>query len=321
MICVNKTAKQILCLLLIIAVFLIFNLCIYQVFTKRCIDKTSDEMRAKSVEVSQYLPFIEESSVVKLDTDLELSGDLPVLDGAAALYPLYAGFVNAVYPEKSCLYDGEGFTEESAIQMNNTREAYKNVVNGKIDIAFCAGPSDEQLEYAKSHGVELEFTPIGSEAFVFVVNSQNPVEDLTVDKIQGIYSGKYTNWSQLGGENRLISALQRNEGSGSQTAMQSFMGDIPIKRDYNSFLGSSIGFSFRYYVEGIAPDSGVKILSLNGVPPTVENIQKGTYPIVNHFYAVYRKDNSNSNLPILINWILSDEGQSIVERTGYTSFL
>lgn len=82
-------------------------------------------------------------------------------------------------------------------------------------------------------------------------------------------------------------------------------------------MGRAIGFSFRYYVSGIVDNGGVKMLSVNGVYPDKENISSGKYPITVDFYAVYRKDNSNPNIDSMIEWILSDEGQQIVEKSGY----
>ena len=61
----------------------------------------------------------------------------------------------------------------------------------------------------------------------------------------------------------------------------------------------------------------VKMLSLNGVYPNAENIRNGTYPIIAEFYAIYRADNQNENIPILIDWFLSEEGQTIIEKSGY----
>ncbi len=313
----KKLHKQILMIIGLISVFILFDLLIYNVFTKRVISDYSDGMKAKSIELDKYLPFDENSEAVLIESETKLIGDLPVIDGAAALYPLCSSFVHALYPEASVEFDGENFTKDSKLQFTNTRGAYKNVVDGVADVIICAKPSEEQLAYAKEKGVELKLVPIGKEAFVFLVNAENPVSDLTEEQIRGIYSGEYTNWKQLGGENKLISALQRNEGSGSQTAMINFMEGTEIKRDYDTFLGSAIGFSFRFYVEGIVEDGGVKMLSVNGIYPNKENIKTESYPIVNEIYAVYREDNDNANIPILINWILSDEGQQIIEDTGY----
>lgn len=314
----RKELKKQLCIIILsVLLFAILDFSIYHTFTRRVIPDTSTEMQAKSVEVSEYLPFHENSKIVKMRSELTLTGDLPVLDGAAALYPVFSAFVNAVYPENSCIFQDGNFASASCLQMNNTRGAYQGVVDGTVDLVFCAAPSDDQLNYAKEKGVELELVPVGREAFVFLVNKNNPVSDLTISQVQGIYSGIYQNWSELGGERKRIAALQRNEGSGSQTALKSFMKGKELKMDHDTFLGSAIGFSFRYYVEGIVSAGNVKMLSLNGVYPNKENIRNGSYPISNYFYAVYRKDNDNANIPVLLKWILSEEGQRIIEESGY----
>lgn len=314
----KKLRNQIFIIAVLVLTFVIFDLGIYNVFTKRCINDYSESLQAKSVELDEYLPFDENSKIVKLNSEFKLTENLPVVDGAAALYPVFSAFVNAVYPETSCSFDGKNFTADSALQYTNTRGAYKAVVDGTADIVFCASPSDAQLAYAKEKGVELEFVPIGCDAFVFIVNKENSVDNLTAEQVRGIYSGKYKNWSQVGGENTLIAPLQRNEGSGSQTAMLSFMNGEKIKVS-NSVFGKAIGFSFRYYVEGIVEDGNIKMLSLNGVYPNAENIRSKAYPVVGEFYAVYRKDNKNENIPRFIDWMLSEEGQKIVEESGYVS--
>lgn len=313
-----KIAKQISALLLIAALFAAFDITVYNVFTRRYINHTSEGMQAKSVELDKYLPFEDDSEVVKIEASLALDGDLPVLDGAAALYPVFSAFVNAVYPENSVSFDGESFTHESALQFSNTRGAYKSVADGTVDIIFCAKPSAEQLAYAEEKGVELELIPIGCEAFVFLVNKNNPVDGLTSEQVRKIYSGEITRWSEVGGNSSLIDALQRNEGSGSQTGMLSFMGDTVMKRNPMGFMGSAIGYSYRYYVEGIVENGGVKMLSLDGVYPDKENVANGSYPIIGNLYAVYDKSNPNPNIPVLIDWILSEEGQRIVEESGYS---
>lgn len=313
----KKIHKQLLSLGLVATLFVGFDIGVYQLFTKRCMTDESQIMQAKSVDLDKYLPFEEVSEIVKVKSAFQLSEDLPIIDSAAALYPISSAFVNAVYPEDSCKFDGTGFLPESKLQMNNTPGAYKGVVDGTVDIILCAKPSKEQLAYAAENGVNLVQVPIGNEAFVFLVNKNNPVESLTVDEIKGIFSGKYSNWSELGGANKPIGALQRNTGSGSQTAMLSFMGDVPMKKDYDTFMASNIGFSFRYYVSGIVENSKVKMLALNGVYPNKENVANGTYPIVSNFFAIYREDNTNPNVKAFIDWMLSEEGQMIIEETGY----
>lgn len=317
-----KVFRQMVSLVLLAALFLCFDITIYENITKKYINYSSEGMQAKSVELDEYLPFDENSQIARVDSSLKpdslkLEEELPVIDGAAALYPVFSAFVGATYPEESVSFDGTDFLPGSALRFSNTRGAYKAIVDGDADIVFCAKPSEEQLAYAQEKGVELKLVPIGCEAFVFIVNSDNPVDGLTVDEIRGIYSGKYTRWSQVGGDDSRIDALQRNEGSGSQTAMLSFMGGEEMKRDPLGFTGRAIGYSFRFYVSGIVENGGVKMLALNGVYPDENSIADGSYPIVSNFFAVCRADDENPNIGLLLDWILSDEGQRIIKESGY----
>lgn len=320
--------KQLLIIFVVIAVFAAFNLSIYLLLTQRLSNNFSDTSQAKMVDVEKYLPYEEESDLVRIDSSLKLTENLPVLDGAAALLPVYAAFVDNVYPEWSVTYEGgafsddnyygENFAKDSKMQYQNTVRGYQAIVDGTTDILFCAAPSAEQEQYAKEQGVELVYVPVGKEAFVFFVNENNPVDDLSVWQIRDIYAGEYKNWEELGGADRVINPVTRLAGSGSQSAMDAFMGEQKIARKSPfAITGASIGFSFRYYMDGMVGNEAVKMLSLNGVYPSTENIKNGSYPIVTEFYAIYRKDNENENIQILIDWILSEEGQEIIERTGY----
>ena len=324
----SKTPKQILAIVLIVGVFALFNLSMYMLLTSRLSNNFSGANQAKMIDVGKYLPHQPESELARIESTLKLEGDLPVLDGAAALVPVYASIIDNVYPKGSVTFEGgefsddnfygENFAPDSKMQYKNTVRGYQAIVDGTTDILFCAAPSDEQKQYAQEKGVELVYVPIGLEGFVFFVNENNPIDNLTADEIRGIYAGEYINWSQLGGANRVINPVSRLKGSGSQSAMDSFMGDAKIApKSPLAITGASIGFSFRYYMDGIVGNKSVKMLSLNGVSPSAENIQNGSYPIIAKFYAIYRADNDNENVQKLIDWILSYEGQEIIEKTGY----
>ena len=278
----------------------------------------------------EYLPFEEESKIVKLDKEasLQLDEKLPVVDGAAAVFPVYSAFVNAVYyPTSVTLGDG-------IFEYNNTSLGYRKLAQKETDIFFGAYPSEEQIAYAKEQGTEFEFTEIGTEAFVFFVHKDNPIDNLTTEQIQDIYSGKITNWKDVGGADEKIVAFQRNEGSGSQSMLKRFMGDKEImdapSEQVNDLMSgiidvvskyqnktSSIGFSFRYYLEGIIKNPDIKMLSIDGNKPSVESIKDGSYPITTPLYAVTWKDNPKENVKLLLDWVLSSEGQEIIEKTGY----
>lgn len=311
------TGRKIAAIALLIGVFAGFDLSVYNLFTKRCIDTSGEEMQKYSVELHRYMPFDSSSEAVRVDTDMKLEGDLPVLDGAAALYPVFSGIVNSVYPGDSVRFENGSFTADSALHFTNTQGAYKAVADGDADIIFCAKPNDAQLGYAEEKGAALEMVPIGREAFVFIVNKENPVDGLTTEQVRDIFSGDITVWSEVGGEALPIEALSRNEGSGSQSTMEKFMAGRKQKSSPWGAFGRSIGYSFRYYVDNMVGNGGAKKLALDGVYPDKEHIADGTYPLASTFYAVYRKDNENPNIPVLMDWILSDEGQAVVEKAGY----
>ena len=282
-----------------------------------------------NINCNEYLPFEKDSKIVKLgyDASLKLKDNLPILDGAAAVFPVYSAFVNATYPNTVTVGD-------DVFKYNNTVRGYNLLAEKKTDIFFGAYPSKEQIEYAKENNTEFEYTKIGSEAFVFFVHKDNPVDNLTKEQLQGIYSGKITNWKEVSGKNEEIVAFQRNQGSGSQSMLIRFMEGIEIMEapteQVNDFMvgiinkvsnyknkTSSIGFSFRYYLEGIIQNPDVKTLSVDGIKPTIENIKSGKYSSITPLYAVTYKGNENANVQRFLDWVLSSEGQEIIEKTGY----
>ena len=283
------------------------------------------------VEVHYYEPFLvgHESKLSVLDeaATLELKDNLPRIDGATALYPLYASFVQAVYPEKEYIpYDSE-------VMVNTTPVAYDNLYSGEVDMIFAAGPSDAQIKVAKSKGLELKLTPIGREAFVFFVNQKNPVENLELQQIQQIYAGNIKNWEEVGGNNEAIRAFQRPVDSGSQTALERLMGDVPIMdapeenvpegmggiisevSKYRNYK-NAIGYTFRYYSTEMVGNDEIKLLAINGVEPTKETIRTDEYPIASEFYVI-TAGTDNPNVEKFIDWILSPQGQELVEKVGY----
>ncbi len=281
-----------------------------------------------------YVPYGEDTKVAELDgpSTLTIDSDVPKLDGATALYPIYSAFAKAVYPKE--LIQGD-FVYGDYITCNTTTGAYETIVTGESDIIFVAGPSEEQKQFAAENGVELTYTPIGKEAFVFFVNSKNPIDNLTLEQVQAIYSGEITSWDDLGVEGLgNIRAFQRDEGSGSQSTLKRIMtgkelmsppmedvvsgmgGIIARAADYKNYK-NAIGFSFRFYSTEMVKNDQIKLLSINGVAPTIENIENGTYPLASYFYAVTRSD-SSENTKKLVDWILSDQGSELIEKTGYT---
>lgn len=171
-----------------------------------------------------YAPFGEDTKTVALKESaaVKFTENLPVMDGATALYPIYSAFARAVYPEK------EYSVHSSEVMCHTTTGAYDSLIRGEADIIFVGGASAQQAVYAETTGKTLEFTLIGREAFVFFVNSENPIDNLSSETIRKIYSGEITDWSELGSRRSSIRAFQRAQGSGSQTALENFMGSVPL---------------------------------------------------------------------------------------------
>ncbi|WP_010093647.1 PstS family phosphate ABC transporter substrate-binding protein [Ornithinibacillus scapharcae] len=292
-------------------------------------DKAIPTLANDSVDLYEYQPFGEPTKAVSLDdpATFKIDGELPKIDGATALYPIYAAFVQATYPEKQ--YD----VYESEVISTRTPYAYENLINGKVDMIFALGPSEAQLKKAENRGVELKLTPIGKEAFVFFVNAKNEVSGLTLDEIKKIYSGEITNWGDVGGANDSIRAFQRPADSGSQTTLEQLMADTPIMtpptEDIISLMGgiieetanyknykNAIGYTFRFYSNEMAKNDSIRHLAIDGIAPTLETIRNGEYPITETFYVV-TAGSENPNIEPFIEWILSSQGQSIIEKTGY----
>ena len=283
------------------------------------------------VNVHDYMPFSDSGKVATLDYDstLKLTGDLPKMDGATALYPLYSAFVQATYPEK------EYHPYDSEVMVNTTLDAYTNLINGRVDMIFAAAPSKSQVTMAKQSGKELKMTPIGREAFVFFVHQKNPISGLSMEQIKDIYAGKVTNWQEVGGAKDNIRAFQRPADSGSQSALEHLMGDLPIMdaptEDIASGMGgiinevsqyknykNAIGYTFRFYSTEMVQNKKIKLLEIDGVAPTKETIRSGEYPIASEFYIV-TAGTDNPNVEKFIAWVLSPEGQELIEKTGYVS--
>ena len=253
----------------------------------------------------------------------------PRVDGSTVTIPLSEAVASAVLHlplEEARQY----------VPHNKTHQAYLNLVDGTADIIFVTSPSEEELAYAAEKGVELTVTPVVSEGFVFLVNKANPVDSLTLEQIRDIYAGRITNWQEVGGSDEPIIAFQRPENSGSQTGML----DLVIRADeimpaptekvvaemgalidavasYDN-AQNAIGYSYYYYATDMWLNDEVKLLAVDGVTPDKTTISDGTYPITTAYYAVTRSDlRSDDSAQVLLDWMLSSEGQQVAEEAGY----
>ena len=255
--------------------------------------------------------------------------DYPRVDASLAIHPLVDSIASNFLgiPEEELNFE---YTK------TRTSDVYKNLIDGKVDVIFAAEPSEDDLAYAKSKGIELEVIPTTSSAFVFIVNSENSVENLTLEEVVKIYKGDITNWKEVGGEDAEIVPYQRPNGSGSQTAMISLvMKDqalmsapkMQVEQEMGGLIDAvaeydnskvAIGYSYFYYVNTMYKRDTIKMVGINGVKPSLETIKNGTYPIYTNGYVVLRKDaTEDSSARKWVNEVLEARGSKIIEDAGY----
>lgn len=253
----------------------------------------------------------------------------PKIDGSTANLPLMAKVMSLV-----CGIPLEQAEELS--EVTTTPNAYKNLVDGKKDILLVYEAAQATQEYIDQSGVALEKTPIGLDALVFITNEKNPVLNLSSEQLMDIYSGKITNWKDVGGNDSEIIAYQRSEESGSQALfikllMQDVlpmpaptelkpmgMGElIDMLAGYKD-TANALGFSVYYYANYMYSNPGLRFMQVNGITPSDDTIASKEYPYLNEFYVVIRADEpQDSPARLLRDWILTDEGKAAIVDAGY----
>ena len=182
------------------------------------------------------------------------------------------------------------------------------------------GMSSRGLKEKESHLWSVE---IAKDGLAIIVHPSNPVEDLTIDQIREIYTGKITNWSEVGGSDSNIHLIAREAGSGTRSAFMELVMDKELITP-KSIIQSSNG-AIKLLVTGDINaigfislglvDDDVKALKLGGVPATTENV-------INHSYSLFRpflyvcNGEPTGEVNDFINFTLSPEGQRSLALEG-----
>lgn len=298
--------KWVINVLLVIIMILVVIAC---VFTYMCLTNDVEIIEPKTEEIL----FSEEN--------------YPRIDGATVTQPLAEAF--------KANFTGTTINDID-IKHSKTENAYINLINGNVDLILVTYPSEQEAKFAEIQGVELEIVPIAKDAFVFFVNKDNPIENLTLNQIRNIYSGKIKNWKDVAGIDSNIIAFQRPKNSDSQTGMlkhvmqglkvmeppketisQDVADIIDVISDYDN-KENAIGYSYYYYATTMYTNNAMKLLSIDGIEPTYDNIKTGLYDLQTTYYAVIRKNEfQNSNTRKLLDAMISEKGQNIAKEAGY----
>lgn len=307
-------------------------------------------------QIVTYSPFQLGDSVATIGatgkpTIMRRYGTYPSLDGSTVAVPMAIEFARQHL----------GLSEadlESFIFFTTTHSAYeklicqnkniapkipseKTVMNPEhpVDLIIVTAPSDEEVLLADEYGVRLVMEPVCLDAFVFITHKENPVETLIMDQIRKIYSGEITSWSEVNGEDRRIAAYQREKNSGSQTAMEKLvMQDVPLADPPKGYVSvgmgelvetvalyqtsqTSIGYTYKYYIDTLYRNDNIKILCVDGIEPSPENLRSGMYPFTTAYYAAIRGGEENETAGKFLFWMLSSEGQRVIEQAGYIPVL
>ena len=267
-----------------------------------------------------------EAAKASLQLSLE---EYPRMDGSTANLPMMAEIMSQVCD--ITLEEAEELTS-----CTKTSNAWSNIANGYVDILLVYEAAEDTKAYLETVGTELEITPVGRDALVFINNEQNPVKNLTQQQLIDIYTGAITNWSEVGGKELDIIPYQRVATSGSQSLfMKLLMQDVepmdaPMElrpaemgmlidelARYNN-EGNALGYSVFYYASYMYQQPGLQMIAVDGVEPSDETIADGSYPLLNEYYLVIRADAAeDSPERLLRDWILSDEGRAAIIKAGY----
>ena len=286
-------------------------------------------------------------------------GNFPVLDGSDSTSPLryilmckLLGFdyewqaspfiqnpdeaPKQVVPIFTCSEDERRELLTKRLLNSNTHQSFMNLIDDKVEVIITARSiSRDEKAYADEQGVTLIEKPIARDALAFMVNLKNPVNNLSIEQIQGIYTGEIVNWSEVGGLDCMMKPYVRNRNSGSQEKFETMvMVGLTIKDFPEMQIGTTmmapyyqleqdtagIAFTPFYYYKVMVGSGSTKAIGVNGVAMTKENIKNDTCPYTSHVYTAVRSDIDKSSMAYrLFEFLTSEEGQAIVDESGYVS--
>lgn len=244
--------------------------------------------------------------------------------GSTTLEPIITTAIESFNPESQDIkisYDAQG----SSVGIKGLQDG----------IYTLAGASRELNEEEKGEG--LVSIPIAIDGIAIIVNKEAGVSNLTLDQIASIFTGDVDNWSQVGGNDIEITVINRDEASGTRSAFKEMILDSvlgeesdpqfveeAIVTDSNGDMvvkvGSTpggVGYCGFAYIEE-AKKSGAVAISVDGIEPTEKNVIDGQYPISRKLNIIHKEDLPKDSIEIqFIDFLLSSEGQSIVEESGF----
>lgn len=206
-----------------------------------------------------------------------------------------------------------------------------SLINGTTEIAASSRPiKTSEIDKLKARfatrGVAV---PIARDGLAVYLHTSNPVQELTLSQLRDIYTGKFTNWKQVGGKDATIILYSRENSSGTY---QYFKDNVLMGRDYSSRAqtlqgtaavvnavakdANGIGYGGAAYAKGIRFARVKKDDKSAAIAPSLATVKSGDYPISRYLYF-YLRAQPKGQTRQFIDWALSPEGQEIVTKVGY----
>jgi phosphate transport system substrate-binding protein len=205
------------------------------------------------------------------------------------------------------------------------------LINGTTDIAEASRPmKDAEKEQTKQkRGKDVVEIPVALDGLAVYVNEQNPVAELSLEQLKRIYTGVVKNWKEVGGRDERIILYGRENSSGTYVY---FKEHVLENADYypttqtlpgtaaviNAVARDTRGIGYG----GIAYGKGIKHLRVRkdanspAIEPSMDNVVSGVYPISRNLYW-YLAGQPAGDLKKLVDWVMSKNGQAVVENVGY----
>jgi len=279
----------------------------------------------------------------------------PKLDGSTSIQPLnalifcklfdlypYGVIARNIVPFTADMEDSKNDLVhdnfQKLVKTSQTHPSIINLIDEEADIILVARKmSPDEKNYADVAGISVIETPIALDALVIIVNPENPITSLSIKQIQDIYTGKITNWKEVGGNDAPIKPLVRNANSGSQELFKSLVMkdlgiiDFPVSKMIVTMLGvvetvetdiNSISYTVYYYKEFIQRAISVKNIAIEGIYPDEESIGNNTFPLTSEVYATIRSDLDKSSTAYKLYELLQTKaGKEVISESGYLPIL
>ena len=251
----------------------------------------------------------------------KFSGDY-AMGGSTTVEPIVVSAIEAFaenYPDAKLSYDAQG----SSVG-----------VQGVLDGVYVLGGSSRNL---KDKEIDAGAVPISIalDGIAIVVNSDVLIDNLSLDQVAMIFAGKIKNWREVGGPNREIVVVNRDEASGTRAAFTELVLQVKYGKE-GRFIADAIttesngdmvtkvgqtpdtiGYCGFGYIDQ-AKNMGAKTISVDGTDPEIMSVLNGSYPVSRQLFIVHKGDIEEGTLEdAFVDFLLSEEGQEIVADTGF----